>query len=132
MKRKGAINRTRRGGDKPTVSDTAGFEKILGDISAVEHYELRLYVTGTTERSTRAVRNIRTLCEEYLAGRYELEVVDVYQQPGKAIDEQIIAAPTLVKSLPKPLKRLIGDLSNRDKVIVGLNLRSASADKNTK
>ncbi len=106
------------------VDSALQFEELLKDISAIEHYTLRLYITGTTTRSTQAIANIRSLCEEYLAGRYELEVVDIYQQPGKAADEQIIAAPTLIKTLPKPPKRLIGDLSNRDKVIVGLDLES--------
>lgn len=106
------------------------FEKLLKGIHGLEHYSLRLYVTGTTERSSRAVANIRNLCEEHLQGRYDLEVVDIYQQPGKAMDEQIIAAPTLVKSLPKPLKRLIGDLADRNKVIAGLNLVSRQAGNN--
>ncbi len=75
--------------------------------------------------------NIRTLCEEYLHGKYDLEVVDIYQQPAEAVDEQIIAAPTLVKTLPKPPRRLIGDLSDRDRVIVGLNLGN-QAKKGTK
>jgi len=117
---------------KPPLDSSAQFEKILSSAPVGEHFSLRLYVTGTTERSSRAVANIRGLCEEYLSGRYNLEVVDIYQQPGKAVDEQIIAAPTLIKSLPKPPKRLIGDLANRDRVIVGLNLGGDKSGKETK
>ena len=88
-----------------------------------EHYTLRLYVTGTTPRSNRAIVNIRKICEEHLAGRYELEVIDIYQQPILAEGEQIIAAPTLIKSLPLPLRRFIGDMSNTERILVGLDLR---------
>ena len=88
-----------------------------------ERYVLRLYVTGMTPRSTRAVENVRTICEEHLHGRYDLEVIDIYQQPTLAKGEQIIAAPTLVKKLPLPLRRVIGDLSNTERVLVGLDLR---------
>lgn len=88
-----------------------------------EKYILKLYVTGTTPRSVRAIANIKEICEEHLKGRYELEVVDLYQQPGLAKSEQIIAAPTLVKKLPLPLRRIIGDMSGTEKVLVGLDLR---------
>lgn len=87
-------------------------------------YVLRLYITGMTPNSTRAVENVKKICEEYLAGRYELEVIDIYQQPSLAEGEQIIAAPTLIKKLPFPLKKLIGDMSNTEKVLLGLDLRS--------
>ena len=86
-------------------------------------YILRLYVTGMTMRSARAIENLRTICEERLAGRYQLEVIDIYQQPELAGREQIVAAPTLVKSLPLPLRRIIGDMSDRDRVLIGLDLR---------
>jgi circadian clock protein KaiB len=92
---------------------------------SAERYVLRLYVTGMTPRSTRAVENVRTICEEHLHGRYDLEVIDIYQQPTLAKGEQIIAAPTLVKKLPLPLRRVIGDLSNTDRVLLGLDLRRA-------
>jgi circadian clock protein KaiB len=105
------------------IDSTADFEGLLREANALQHYQLRLYITGTTPRSAQAIANIRSLCEEYLSGRYDLEVVDIYQQPGQAAEQQIIAAPTLVKELPIPPRRLIGDLSNRDKVIVGLNLK---------
>ena len=87
-----------------------------------ERYVLRLYVTGMTARATRAVANVREICEEHLEGRYDLEVIDLYQQPFLARDEQIIAAPTLVKKLPLPLRRIIGDMSQRDRVLLGLDL----------
>jgi circadian clock protein KaiB len=86
-------------------------------------YVLRLYVTGMTPRSTRAIENVRAICEEHLQGRYDLEVIDIYQQPVLAKGEQIIAAPTLIKQLPAPLRRIIGDLSNTERVLVGLDLR---------
>jgi circadian clock protein KaiB len=92
-------------------------------------YLLRLYVTGATPRSVRAISNIRQICEEHLMGRYDLEVVDVYQQAKLAADEQIIAAPTLIKKLPLPLRRIIGDLSHRDRVLLGLDLRPKRSGK---
>ncbi len=86
-------------------------------------YSLKLYVAGTSRRSATAIRNITEICEHYLAGRYELRIIDIYQQPTLARGEQIIAAPTLIKSLPVPLRRLIGDLADTRKVLVGLDLR---------
>lgn len=94
--------------------------------SATERYELRLYVTGMTPRSARAIENVRAICEEHLEGRYNLQVIDVYQQPVLARGEQILAAPTLIKELPLPLRRIIGDMSNRDRVLLGLDLRRRS------
>ena len=85
-------------------------------------YVLRLYVTGMTSRAQDAIRNIRKICDEELKGRYELEVVDVYQQPELARKEQVIAAPTLIRELPLPLRKLVGDMSNKQKVIVGLEI----------
>jgi circadian clock protein KaiB len=86
-------------------------------------YVLRLYVTGLTPASSRAIETVRRICEQHLQGRYELEVIDIYQKPALARDEQIIAAPTLIKVLPLPLRRFIGDLSKVDKVLFGLDLR---------
>lgn len=86
-------------------------------------YLLRLYVTGVTPKSVRAIKNIKQICEEHLKGRYELEVVDIYQRPALLKGEQIVAAPTLIKQLPLPLRRLVGDMSNTDKVLLGLDLR---------
>jgi circadian clock protein KaiB len=90
--------------------------------SAADRYVLRLYVTGMTSRSARAVKNLQAICDEYLAGRYDLEVIDIYQQPVLTRGEQIIAAPTLIKKLPLPMRRIIGDMSNRDRVLLGLDL----------
>jgi len=90
-----------------------------------ERYVLRLFVTGSTPRSEDALATLRSLCREHLEGRYELEVVDLRQQPEKARDEQITAVPTLVKQLPLPLRRLIGDLSDEERVLSGLDLRGA-------
>ena len=87
-----------------------------------ERYILRLYVTGMTARSARAVTNLRAICDEYLEGRYELDVIDIYQQPVLTKGEQIIAAPTLIKKLPLPMRRIIGDMSDRERVLLGLDL----------
>ena len=87
-------------------------------------YVLRLYVAGMTPRSRRAIENIRKICEEELKGRYEIEIIDVYQQPELAEKMNVIAAPTLVRELPLPLRRVIGDLSDKKKVVVGLDLRT--------
>jgi circadian clock protein KaiB len=87
------------------------------------HYVLRLYVAGLNSISLRAIENLKKICEENLQGRYELEVIDIYQQPVLARGEQIIAAPTLIKELPPPLRRFIGDLSQTEKILVGLDLR---------
>jgi len=88
-------------------------------------YVLRLFVTGTTSRSQRAITNMQRICEENLAGRYDLEVIDVYQDPEATRDLQVIATPTLVKLLPEPLRRIIGDLSDHEKVLAGLDLMPA-------
>ncbi len=90
-------------------------------------YVLRLYVTGTTARSVRAIQNVRRICEEHLHGAYELEIVDLYKNVPLAKGDQIIAAPTLVKRLPAPLRRLIGDMSDEQRVLVGLDLRPLRA-----
>jgi circadian clock protein KaiB len=92
------------------------------DPTGVE-YILRLYVTGSTPRSLRAISNLKRLCEMYLPGAYELEVVDIYKNPAAARDAQIIAAPTLIKRLPAPLRRFVGDLSNTQKLLIGLDIR---------
>jgi circadian clock protein KaiB len=88
-----------------------------------DKYMLRLYITGSTIRSALALTNLKKICEEYLEGRYELEVMDLYQHPALAKDEQIIAAPTLIKKSPLPFRRIIGDMSNKEKVLTGLDLR---------
>jgi circadian clock protein KaiB len=88
-----------------------------------QRYVLRLYVTGMTAASSRAIEQVRSICEEHLRGRYELEVIDIHQKPALAKDEQIVAAPTLIKVLPAPLRRFIGDLSKVEKILFGLDLR---------
>ena len=85
-------------------------------------YVLRLFVTGTTPKSTRAVHNLIQLCQEYLAGRYDLEVIDIYQQPALAQAEDIIAVPTLLKKQPLPVRKLLGDLSNTQQLVASLDL----------
>ena len=86
-------------------------------------YVLRLYVTGQTPRSLLAIENMRKICAEHLSDRYKLEVIDIYLHPEACQQQQIIAAPTLIKVLPHPLRRIIGDLSNTEKVLIGLDLR---------
>lgn len=86
-------------------------------------YALTLYVVGMTPKSTRAITNLKRICEEYLRGRYDLDVVDVYQRPGLAHAEQLLAVPVLVKKLPLPVRSLIGDLSDTERVLFGLDLR---------
>ena len=100
------------------------FERaILAAAVSDQRYVLRLYVTGSTPRSVRAIQNIRAICEKHLQGRYDLEVIDIHQQPVLARGEQIIAAPTLIKRLPAPLRKVVGDLSDSDRVLMGLDLR---------
>lgn len=85
-------------------------------------YILRLYVTGSSARSLKAIHNLKKICEEHFPNDYDLEVIDIYKNPQAARDEQIIAAPTLVKQLPMPLRRFIGDLSNTKKILIGLDI----------
>ena len=88
-----------------------------------EHYNLRLYVAGQTPKSAAAIANLRRICEEHLAKRYTIEVVDLLLQPQLAAGDQILAVPTLVRRLPAPLKRIIGNLANAERVLVGLDIR---------
>ena len=106
------------------VDRAAEFETAIKEAAnSKERYVLRLYVTGSTPKSSKAIQNIRALCEEHLQGRYDLEVIDIYQQPVLARGEQIIAAPTLIKKLPAPLRKVVGDLSDADRVLMGLDLQ---------
>ena len=105
----------------PRTDTVADFEAAAAHAKA--RYVLRLYITGTTPHSTRAIVNIRKICEEHLQGRYDLEVIDISQRPTLAEGEQIIAAPTLIKKLPLPLRRFIGDMSQTERIILGLDLR---------
>ena len=110
---------------KPAVKRKPGVAEDLetvGSHSRRAKYFLRLYVSGSTLKSARAVENVKRICEERLKDRYNLEVVDVYQQPDLARGDQIVAVPTLIKRLPLPLRRLIGDLSNEENVLLGLDL----------
>ncbi len=104
------------------LTPTEAMERALAE-SASKEYVLKLYVTGMTERSSAAIRSIRQMCEENLSGRYQLEVIDITRHPALAADEQIIAVPTLIKKLPGPIRRLVGSLADRDRVLFGLDLR---------
>lgn len=110
-----------------TTTQNKSFSKKLEKASKTadaRKYVLKLYITGSTPRSTKAIMNIKQICEEHLKGRYELDIVDIFQQPVLAKGEQIIAAPTLIKKLPLPLRRFIGDMSDTDKILLGLDLRA--------
>lgn len=104
------------------------FEQALAR-QADEVYRLRLFVTGATPRSTRAIANARRILDAHLPGRYELEVIDIFAQPDAADALLVIAAPTLVKLLPLPLKHLIGDMSDQDRVLLGLGLTTSSHEE---
>jgi circadian clock protein KaiB len=103
-------------------NSTEEFDLTMSELSK-DKYILRLYITGATKRSVLAIANLKKICEVYLEGRYELEVIDLYKMPSLAKDEQIIAAPTLIKKLPLPFRRIIGDMSNEEKVLLGLDLK---------
>lgn len=105
------------------------FEKALAEEKNTQ-YVLRLFIAGNSAKSAEAIDKIREICEKNLKGRYSLEVVDIYQQPDIARGEQIIAAPTLIKSLPLPLRRIIGNLSSEERILVGLNLTPTNVDSN--
>jgi circadian clock protein KaiB len=102
-----------------TTTSPTGSPSTHGELP---HYHLRLFITGSTPRSTRAIENLRRICAENLDGRYEIEVIDVYERPETTRELQIVATPTLVKVLPEPLRRIIGDLSDELKVLAGLDL----------
>src|SRR3954468_24762320 len=108
--------------DNTTVGDSLHAPSAAPDSA----YLLRLYVTGQTPRSVLAIENMRKICAEHISARYTLEVIDIYLHPEACQQEQIIAAPTLIKVLPHPLRRIIGDLSNTEKVLIGLDLRPRS------
>ncbi len=104
-------------------SDTTAAFEAAAAAADTERYVLRLYVTGLTARSLAAIESTKRACEEFLSGRYDLEVIDLSKHPALAEGEQIIAAPTLVKKLPLPLRRLVGDLSDQERVLFGLDLQ---------
>ena len=107
---------------KREKTSTEEFEKAAAKRDRAK-YVLRLYVTGMTPKSTLAIANVRKLCEKHLAGCYKLKVIDIYQQPKLARGEQIIATPTLIKKQPLPLRRLIGDMSDTERFLAGIDLK---------
>jgi len=102
-------------------SSTKKFEKAAADKEG-KTYILRLYVAGTTSRSNKAITNLKRICEEHLADRYDLEVINIYRKPALLEGEQVIATPTLIKKLPLPMRKFIGDLANTEKILLGLDL----------
>ncbi len=102
---------------------TNQIENVNGHKDNNELHELRLYVAGETPNSIRAFSNLKKICEEHLAGKYKIEIIDLLKNPQLAKGDQIIAIPTLVKKLPLPIRKIIGDLSNTEKVLVGLNIK---------
>ncbi len=109
-------------GHAKKLSDTEKMEEALAN-QAKAHYVLKLFVTGMTPRSQKALRNLQKILRENLGDNYELEVIDIYQQPTLARGDQIVAVPTLIKQLPSPIRRLIGDLSKEERIILGLDLK---------
>jgi circadian clock protein KaiB len=105
------------------------FERAIEESETTNRYLLRLYVTGNTQKSAETILSLRKLCEEHLAGRYQLEVIDIHQQPSFARTDNIIATPTLVKQLPLPIRRMIGNLTETERVLVGLDLIKEDGDK---
>ena len=107
--------------NEPTNNSSEALDQAITELDD-RYYCLRLYIAGTTVNSINALENIKRICEEHLQGRYELEVIDVYQQSGFSKQENIIAVPTLIKRLPPPLQRIIGNMSKTEKVLVGLDI----------
>ena len=110
------------------TTSTSRFEQTLAE-QGEQQYVLRLYVAGSTARSTRAIRSMKAFCEEHLAGRCDLQVFDIYQQPELAKQDDIVAVPTLVRQLPAPLQIFIGDLADVDRVLVGLDMAKRPAEE---
>ena len=111
---------------RPAVRKRVGLPEKLAAVSAQSNrvgYDLRLYVSGSTLKSARAIENIKRICEQHLKDRYNLEVIDVYQQMDMAREDQIVAVPALIRRCPLPLRRLIGDLSDTTKVLLSLDLK---------
>lgn len=99
------------------------FESALTAEKSGEKYVLRLYVAGINPKSRKAIENLKEILEEHLEGQYDLEIIDIYQQPIFANEGQIVAAPTLIKELPPPLRRFVGDMSNKERILLGLHLK---------
>jgi len=115
------IRQEKKAAKKEPCDITADFERALEN-KKTEQYVLRLYVAGNNIRSQTAVENVKKICEEYLAGRYELEVIDIYTDKSKNPVDLVLAAPTLIKKLPLPLRRIIGDMTRKEKVLIGLDI----------
>jgi circadian clock protein KaiB len=113
---------------RPPASIRPTLKWLLREEEPLSKYLLRLFVTGTSSRTGTAIANLRRICEQELGGQYDLEIIDVLEFPDVAEDEKILATPTLIKSLPLPLRRVIGDLSDKEKVLLGLEVRSVSTD----
>src|ERR1700730_1111917 len=107
---------------KPKIPASARTRKRAGK-KAITRYALRLYITGQTPRSRQSVENLRALCDKYIPGQFDLEVVDIYQQPAMAAAGQVLAAPPLIKTMPRPLGRLVGNFSDQSRVIVALDIQ---------
>lgn len=117
---------------RTVMTTTEKFERLAGRRRKGEttgNYQLRLYIAGMTDRSRFALKNIKKICEDRLKGKYDLEVVDIYQQPEASRKEQIIAVPMLVKQLPEPIRRLLGDLSDEEKVMIALDIQRPEKGK---
>jgi len=110
-------------GDPVEANAAERLESALEKIGT-ERYVLRLYIAGMSPRSVEAIENIKRICEENMRGRYELDIIDIYQQPIFAREGQIVAAPTLIKELPPPISKMVGNMSERERVLLGLDLRS--------
>lgn len=108
--------------ERKPESKTEQYERALRTGDGLQHYVLRLYVSGATPKSVRAIQNIKRLCETMLKDRYDLEIIDVYQHPAQVAKDQVVAAPTLIRELPAPVRKLIGDLSSEKDVLLGLDL----------
>jgi len=112
-----------------TTSTGSADQPLPGNPPAADLWELRLYVAGQSPKSVVAFANLKKICEEHLRGRYTIEVIDLMEQPQLAAGDQIVAIPTLVRKLPEPLRKIVGDLSNTERTLVGLQLRPATAVK---
>ena len=111
----------------PPAASPKPFTGPTGNGNNPQRFHFQLYITGSSPRSTQAVINLRALCEEHLSGRYELEVIDLYQQPARAAEGQVIASPTLIKTLPKPIMRMVGSLADREHLKIKLDLSGPAA-----
>jgi len=106
-----------------TSSERNDGQKSGGDFDPSDQWELRLYTAGQTPKSVTAFNNLKRICEEHMPGRYHIEIIDLMQNPRLAKEDQIVAIPTLVRRLPEPLRKIIGDLSDEERTLVGLQLR---------